>query len=97
MIEHQLQSARTRQPAWDGGRHARVQGRIEHTYQARKRRSRAASLVLSSFAGAAFFALAMRAFGGPADPGGAAEAKAPPPVTLAFDDGGFRADTAQRD
>ena len=97
MIEHQLQNARAREPEWHGARHARVQGRIESTFQARRRRSRAASLVLSSFAGAAFFALAMRAFGGPADPGSAAEAKAPPPVTLAFDDGGFRADTSQRD
>jgi hypothetical protein len=96
VIERQLQNARMRQPEWDGGRHARVQGRIEGTFQARKRRSRAASLVLSSFAGAAFFALAMRAFGGPADPGSAAEAKAPPPVALAFGDGGFRADS-QRD
>ena len=97
MIDHQLQNARTREPAWDGDRHARVQDRIEGTFQARRRRSRAASLVLSSLAGAAFFALAMRAFGGPADAGGAAEAKGPPPVTLAFGDGGFRGDTSQRD
>ena len=97
MIERQLQTARARQPEWDGGRHARVQGRIEQTFQAKRSHSRAASLLLSSFAGAAFFALAIRAFGGPADPGAAAEAKAPPPVVLAFGDGGFRADTSQRD
>jgi hypothetical protein len=96
MIDEQLQNARARQPAWNGERQARVQGRIEGTFQARRRRSRAASLILSSFAGAAFFALAMRAFGGPADPGGAAEAKAPPPMALAFGDGGFHADS-QRD
>lgn len=94
-LQDRLAAARSRDVAWDDDRATRVRGGVERVYVARKRRARAVSVVLSSLAGAALFALAVRAFGSSsgADTGG--EAQLPPQATYA--DAGFRADAPVRD
>ncbi len=98
-LEQRLAAARSRDVAWDDRRHTRVRARVEHVHHARKRRTRAASVVLSSLAGAALFALAIRAFGftEPTAPSPAgAEAQLPSPAAT-YADGGFRVDATLRD
>lgn len=94
-LESQLRAARARDVAWDESRAERVRGGVERVYVARKRRARAVSVVLSSLAGAALFALAVRAFGSPEAATTGSEAQLPPP--MAYADAGFRADAPLKD
>ncbi|CAN5458045.1 hypothetical protein BH09MYX1_BH09MYX1_40740 [soil metagenome] len=96
-VPSSLAAARAREVAWDDTRHTRVRAGVERVYVARKRRARAVSVVLSSLAGVALFALAIRAFGF-SDPGNTtgSEARLPPPAA-AYADGGFRSDATLRD
>lgn len=91
-----IAAARSREVSWDEARHVRVREGVERVYVARKRRARTVSVVLSSFAGAALFALAVRAFGSAEAPSGGAEARLPP-APMAYADGGYRSDATLRD
>lgn len=98
-LHDQLVAARSRDVSWDDARASRVRGGVERVYGARKRRARAVSVVLSSLAGVALFALAVRAFGSSDAVNVGGEAQLPPrSVSVgAYADAGFRSDAPVRD
>ena len=80
-----LEQARARAVAWDASRHARVLGRIRAAAETERRRTRAASVVLSSLALCALVVLAVRALGAPS----AGDTRTLGAPALAWDDAGM--------
>lgn len=95
-LDTHLLAARTRQHGWDGSRHDRVRASIERVHHARASRRRVLSVALSTAAGAALFALAVRAFGFSSEAPGP-EAQIAPAPAATYADGGFRVDATLRD
>lgn len=85
-----LEQARGRAVAWDASRHARVLGRIRAAAETERRRSRAASVALSSLALCALVVLAVRALGAPSAADSRSLGAAALGPAVAWDDAGMR-------
>lgn len=92
-LERLALEARARDAAWDGARQARVLDAIGRVESTRRRRWRAANVVVSSLAVCAIVALCVRALGATPSPGAqerGPSALAAAPAQLAWDDAGPR-------